>query len=130
VVVNHYVPFEGSVGDGYSDPQGSLFGNTPLEEASSDLVHQIMAANPSLSPVAGSQRRPTIAGASAFSVALSGKSRTSGVTERVTVFTRELPDGHVVYVLLVAPDKDYAALTPVFDRMVQSLKVNARALHG
>ena len=130
VVVNHYVPFEGSVGNGYSDPQGSLFGNTPLEEASSDLVRQIMAANPSLTPVAGSQRHPAISGASAFSVALSGRSRTSGVTERVTVFTRELPDGHVIYLLMVAPDKDYAALTPVFDRMVRSLKVNARALHS
>lgn len=130
VVVNHYVPFEGSMGNGYSDPQGSLFGNTPLEEASSDLVHQILAANPSLSPVAGSQRHPAISGASAFSVALSGRSRTSGVTERVTVFTRELADGHVVYLLLVAPERDYATLTPVFDRMVQSLKVDSRTLHS
>ena len=130
VVVNHYVPFEGSMGDGYSDPQGSMFGHTPLEEATSDLVHHILSANSALRLVAGSQRRPSVSGAPALSVVLSSRSGTTGAGERVTVFTRQVPDGHVVYVLMVAPDRDYDTLAPVFGRMVQSLKVDDRALHS
>jgi hypothetical protein len=48
----------------------------------------------------------------------------------MTVYTRELPDGHVVYVLALAPSRDYGALQPTFDRMVKSLTVNDQAAHG
>jgi hypothetical protein len=129
VVVNHYVPFDGAVGTRYRDPLGSLFGKTPLEEATSDLVRQVMHANPHLKLVAGSKRRHTVAGAPSFSVLLSGRSPVTGVGERVTVLTRRLPDKHVVYMLLVALAKDYAMLAPASDRMMRSLKVNVRAAH-
>lgn len=128
-VVNHYVPFDGAVGNRYRDPLGSLFGKTPLEEATSDLVRQVMVANPHLSLVSGSEQRRTISGAPSFSVLLSGRSPVTGVGERVNVATRQLPDAHVVYMLLVAQAKDYAMLAPTSDRMVRSLKVNGRAAH-
>jgi hypothetical protein len=129
LVVNHYVPFDGAVGTRYRDPLGSLFGGTPLEEATSDLIRQVMNANPHLKLVAGSQRRRTISGAPSFSALLSGSSPVTGVGERVTVLARQLRDQHVVYMLLVAPARDYAMLAPSSERMVRSLKVNVHPSH-
>jgi hypothetical protein len=48
----------------------------------------------------------------------------------VTVVARMLPDEHVVYMLLIAPDAEYAALTPTFDRMVRSFRTDERAAHN
>ena len=129
LIINHYVPFEGAVGARYRDPLGSLFGGTPLEEATSDLTRQVMNANTYLKIVRGSERRRTISGMPSFSVLLSGMSPGTGDGERVTVVTRQLPDTHVIYMLFVAPAQDYAMLAPSSDRMVSSLKVNVRAAH-
>ncbi len=128
VIVSHYVPFEGEMGSRYRDPEGSLYGGSSLEEATSDLVRHIMNANQYLRPVSGSERRAMISGQSALSVQLSGSPAT-GVEERVKVFTRELPDGHVVYVLALAPGRDFGALQSTFDGMVGSLKVTETAGH-
>jgi Zn-dependent protease with chaperone function len=130
VIVNHYVPFDGAVGGRYRDPLGSLFGSRPLEEATSDLVRQIQNANPHLQLIRGSERRRTISGAPSLSVVLAGPSPVTGAEERVTVLARQLPDKHVVYMLLVAPATEYAMLAPTWDRMVRSLKINTRAVHS
>jgi Zn-dependent protease with chaperone function len=130
VIVNHYVPFEGMVGANFTDPNGSLFGSTPLEESASDLVRHIQQANPYLTPVAGSEQRTTLSGQQSLSVQMTGRSPDTGVEERVSIVTRELPDGHVVYMLLIAPRKDYAALESTFSHMVRSLRVNDRAAHN
>jgi peptidase M48-like protein len=129
LIINHYVPFDGAVGARYRDPLGSLFGGTPLEEATSDLTRQVMNANAYLKVVRGSERRRTISGTPSFSVLLSGSSPVTGIGERVTVVTRQLPDKHVIYMLLVAQEKDYAMLAPSSDRMVRSLKVSSSAAH-
>lgn len=129
VVVNHYVPFDGAVGSRYLDPLGSLFGATPLEEATSDLIRQIMNAHSYLNPVADSERHGVISGAPSFSVLLEGPSPVTGVEERVTVLTSLLADEDVVYMLLVTPAKGYPALATASDRMVKSLRVNPRSAH-
>jgi hypothetical protein len=48
----------------------------------------------------------------------------------VTVIARLLPDEHVVYMLLIAPEAEYAALTPTFDRMVGSFRGNESPSHN
>jgi len=125
VIINHYVPFGGSVAGQSFDANGSLFGDSDLEQATSDLVRNIRRGNTYLS--VSSQQRRTISGRPAMVVRLAGQSGVTGEDERVTVVTRELPDQHIVYMLLVAPSKDYASLTPTFDRMVQSFTVNENA---
>jgi len=129
VVVNHYVPFDGAIGDRYRDPLGSLFGSAPLEEATSDLVRQVMQIQPHLRLTAGSARRGMISGMPSFSVGLTGVSPVTGAGERVTVHARLLPDEHVVYVLQVFPTRDYATLKPAADRIVRSLRVNTNVAH-
>ena len=48
----------------------------------------------------------------------------------MTVVTRSLADDHIVYMLLIAPDDEYAALEPTFDHIVRSLRVNESATHN
>ena len=130
VIVNHYVPFDGTVGARFVDPNGSMFGQTGLEEATSDLVRHILEANPNLTRVSGSEQSEALAGQPSLSVRLAGRSRDTGVSERVTVITRQLPDEHVVYMLLIAPETEYAALQPTFDRMVRSFRADERVSHN
>ena len=118
VIVNHYDPFQAT----------SSRREPTLDQATQDLVTQITQSNSHLRP-SGSRRRETIDGAPALSQVLSGRSPVTGEEERVTVFTRQLPDGHVIYSLFIAPGREYAAMAPVFSRMVRSLQVNDEVAH-
>ena len=154
VIINHYDPFdanENSADGGYSDRdypdrrdrrypdqrgptypdrrEGYGTGAPALEQATDDVVEQVMRTNSYLRRASGSPRREVIDGARALSLTLSGRSPLTGQDERVTVFTRELPDGDVLYSLLIAPSRDYADLERTFDRMVHSLRVDDRAAH-
>jgi Zn-dependent protease with chaperone function len=129
VVINHYEPFEGSVGDVWGSRTGPASGRGTLQQATNDLANELARANPHLRAVSGSMKRQTIDNARALSVVLAGRSPVTGADERVTVFTRELPDGHVLYALFVAPAQDYSALSRTFQSMVSSLRVNDQALH-
>lgn len=137
VIVNHYAPFEGESDRWSASLQRSYAPfedrtNPPrafLEDATDDLVRTVMRANSYLQAEAGSARSETIDGAAGFSVVLSGRSPVTGADEQVTVFTRGLPDGHVVYAIAVAPAREAAALDPTFRRMVQSLRINDEAAH-
>jgi len=130
VIVNHYVPFDGAVGTNFVDPNGSMFGRTALDEATSDLVRNILAANPYLSRAGNATASQVLAGHSSLTVQLAGRSPDTGLNERVTVLARQLPDDHVVYMLLIAPQAEYAALTPTFDRMVRSFRSDEHANHN
>ena len=131
VVINHYEPFGGSVGNVFTDRQDPVTGRQgTLEQATNDLVDQLVQNNRHLSYVRNSIKRQTIDGANALSVVLAGTSPVTRVEERVTVFTRELPDGHVIYALFIAPAQDYSELSNTFQRMVSTLRVNDNAAHG
>ncbi|HEV8609888.1 MAG TPA: M48 family metallopeptidase [Thermoanaerobaculia bacterium] len=127
VVINHYEPFAGSPGDVFGRP---VQGQGTLEQAMNDLVNQLIQANPHLRVVPNSTRRQTIDNARALSVVLAGRSPVTGQEERVTVFTRELPDGHVIYALFIAPARDYSALASTFQKMISTLRVNDESYHS
>jgi hypothetical protein len=126
VIINHYVPFDGSVGASFTEPGPSSYA---LDDATADLVRHIEESNPYLSRVSGSERRRTIDGAPVFRVTLLGRSPQTGRDERVDVVTQQLPDRHVVYMLLVAPRDEYDALAPTFDRMVSSFRTDRSSIH-
>ena len=71
----------------------------------------------------------TLDGAPAMQTVLSGTSPMTGQDERVTVFARELPDGHIAYALFIAPAGDYTALSRTFEQMIGSLQVNDSVAH-
>jgi hypothetical protein len=120
VIVNHYDPFEGSA---------SRRRNTSIDQATNDLINQIRQTNSHLQ-VASRGRRETIDGQPGMSTTLSGTSPITGEEERVTVVTRQMGDGHILYTLLIAPGREYGVFSSAFNRMVQSLRVNDEAAHA
>ena len=119
VIVNHYDPFEGSSGRR----------NASIDQATTDLINQIRQSNSHLR-AASRGRRETIDGQPGMSTTLSGTSPVTGEEERVTLVTRQMGDGHILYTLLIAPGRDYNLVSPAFNRMVQSLRVNDDAAHA
>ena len=115
VIVNHYAPFQ----------QG---GSGTLRDATDDLVGQILRSNTYLRAQGAARARRT-GGTPGFSVSLAGTSPVTGEVEQVTVVTRGLPDGHVIYVLGIAPGRASATFGRAFSRMLQSLRVNDQAAH-
>jgi len=60
---------------------------------------------------------------------LSGRSPVTGQEERVTVVTRGLSDGDVIYALSIVPGSGYDSMTRTFAHMLQTLSVNDNAVH-
>jgi hypothetical protein len=136
VIINHYAPFEGeesrrlqSLQRSYAPFEDRSVPRGTLEDATDDLVRTILDANEYLRTETGSARSETIDGAQAFRVRLSGTSPVTGQQEQVTVYTRGLTDGHVIYILGVVPGSLAGDFDPVFQRMVRTLSVNDAAAH-
>jgi Zn-dependent protease with chaperone function len=119
VIVNHYAP----LADDDRDGRAYIDGNTSLVHATNDLVAHILTVNPNLDLVQDSERRSRIDGADSISIVLSGRSPVTRQEERVTVFSREIPDDQVIYALFIAPEQDYRQLNETFSRMISSLRV-------
>jgi hypothetical protein len=136
VIVNHYAPFEG-----YTDRQQrsrqrpyAPFDETEgwrgsLEDATDDLVRQIIRSNSYLRAEDGQVRREQIDGASSFSVVLFGRSPVTDQEEKVTVVTRGLADGHVLYALCIVPSRGHDSMARTFAHMLRTLNVDDAAAH-
>lgn len=136
VIINHYAPFAGeesrrsqSLQRSYAPFEDRTIPRGTLEDATDDLVRTILDANPYLRAETGSAQSEVIDGAAGFSLVLSGNSPATGMEERVTVYTRGLSDGHVIYVLGISPGRDAGTFDPVFRRMMRTLNVNDQAAH-
>ena len=135
VIVNHYAPFEGytdrqqeSLQRNYAPFEDTNWSRGSLEDATDDLVRQVIRSNSYLRAQDGQARREQIDGASSFSVALSGRSPVTGQEERVTVVTRGLSDGQVLYALCIVPGRGYDSMAQTFARMLRTLNVNEDAV--
>jgi Peptidase family M48 len=136
VIVNHYAPFEGDTARqlasrqrSYAPYEDSESWRGSLEDATDDLVRQIIRSNPYLLARDAQARREQVDGAPSFSVALAGRSPVTGQEERVTVVTRGLSDGHVLYALCIAPGSGYEAMAQTFAHMLRTLNVDDSATH-
>lgn len=135
-IVNHYVPFEG-VEDRWNQSLQRSYApfedrNAPrgfLEDATDDLVRHMLGANPYLTAVTGSARAEVIDGARGYSVLMNGRSPITNEDERVTLYTRALPDNHVIYLVCVAPVSRAAEMDQTCSRMTRTLQVNDAAAH-
>ena len=128
VIVNHYDPFNATSSDRFRG--GDTAGRGNLAQATDDLLAQILRTNPNLKMVRNSERKDRIDGAPSLSMVLSGQSSVTRQEERVTVFTRELPDGHILYALFIAPALDYEGLNATFNRMISSLQAGDESTHS
>lgn len=137
VIINHYYPFEGvesrwdaSLTTNYTPFQRGTTPRGILEDATDDLIRTILGANMYLKALAGSVRPETVNGVLSYSATLMGTSPITGVEERVKVYTRMLPDNHVLFVLGVAPTRDYPTFESALSQLTLSLVVHEDVVHG
>jgi hypothetical protein len=112
-LTRHYAPFEDR-----TRPRGIL------EDATDDLVRQILDINSHLRAPTGSARAETVEGMRGYSVRLSGRSPITGQLERITLYTRMLPDDQVIYMACIAPGRSALLMERTCARMAQSLRFN------
>ena len=74
---------------------------------------------------AGQQQQGRLSNRAAILTPLVGRSALGG-NERVDVYTTLLRDGNLFYVLTVVPQREEAAYSEAFNRVVQSVRLNDR----
>jgi beta-barrel assembly-enhancing protease len=120
-IINHYDPFGNASGTYLRD---SRSGSISLQDATNDVVAQIVQSSPHLKVVRGSEQQLRLDGKTALAATLRGPNRNTGVTERVTVVTRALPDGHLMYMVFVSPEQEAQQYNQVLNAMLQSINVD------
>lgn len=136
MIINHYAPFDGnedrwssSLQRSYAPFEDRSRPRGVLEDATDDLIRQILASNTYLTARTNSAQSGTLDGAPAYSVLLRGVSPVTGEEERVTVYTRILPDDHVIYALCITPTRLSSAVERACSAMLNTLRVNDDAAH-
>ena len=124
LIINHYEPF-GNTPRSYL--RGDQRGNTTLRDATEDLLQQIQQNSPHLQVIRGSGQQFNLDGRTAMSAALRGRNRNTNLDERVTVVTRQLPDGHLIYMLFVTPEQDASRYASVLNSVVRSMQIDEHA---
>lgn len=122
-VINHYDPFN-NTGSYLRDG-----GNATITDATNDLIAQIERGSPYLREVNGSEQRLRMSNGTALAATLRGNNPSTGVTERVTVVTRQLADDHLVYLLFITPDRDAQNYNGVLQAMVSSMQIDPNRPH-
>ena len=125
-IINHYAPFGNN--QRYLRGVGGA-SNATLENATNDLLAQIRQASPYLKVISGSGQRLNTKDGVALAASLRGTNPQTNVNERVTVVTRPLGDGHLVYLLFVTPNAQAANFQNVLNTMVNSMQVAEAAGH-
>ena len=93
-----------------------------LATATQELIDGLRQSNPQLR-AAGRQARAAIDGRDGLTVTLTNTSEASGREERIEVTTTLLSNGNLFYVLGVAPSDQFDGYRPVFQRVIQSIRL-------
>jgi len=125
LIVNHYDPFGNNSRTYFQNGNQSV----TLEDATNDLIAQIRQSSPHLSVIRGSGQSLRLDGRTAMAASLRGRNPNTRLDERVTLVTRALPDGHLIYMLFVTPEQEASAYRNVLNTMVQSIQVEEGRSH-
>ncbi|MBS1851659.1 MAG: M48 family metalloprotease [Acidobacteria bacterium] len=103
-------------------PEGN---STTLDQATKDLLASMRQSNPDLRQI-GNGETIRVNGVSSRSIDLIGSSPIkddSGkvLQERDWLVTMKRRDGSLLYLVFIAPDKDFASLRPTFENMLKSV---------
>lgn len=127
LVVNHYEPFGNSPRSYLRN--GTQSGSVTMQDATNDLIAQIQKSGPHLRVISGSGQQLKLDGRTAMAASLRGTNPNTRINERVTVVTRALPDGHLIYMLFVTPEQDASRYSSVLSNIVASIDVNDTHAH-
>lgn len=92
-----------------------------LEEATRELIASFAQSNPRLSRQ-GNTVRGTLGGRTALRTQLSNVSEATGGREQILLFTAEMRDGTLFYLLGVSPAEEFATYQPVINRVAGSVQ--------
>ncbi len=95
-----------------------------LQDASRQYINALLQSNSYLR-AQRNFRRERIDGRDALSIRLSGQSPVTGRNEIVNIYTTMLRNGQMFYVINVAPNNDFRDYTQVFQRIINSVELNA-----
>lgn len=123
-IINHYEPS----GNASRNSLRST-GNVTLQSATNDLIAQIQQASPHLRVISGSGQQLEVDGRTALAASLRGRNPNTRLDERVTLVTRALPDGHLIYMVFVTPEAEVRNYSSVLNKMVQSVNVAEGTRH-
>ena len=98
-----------------------------LDQATHDLLASLRQGNPDLREI-GHDENIRVGGVSGKSVDLIGTSPLKDQTgraaqERDWLVTFQLRDGSLLYLVFIAPDKDFNAMRPTFEQMLKTLRL-------
>ncbi|MDR3746728.1 MAG: M48 family metallopeptidase [Acidobacteriota bacterium] len=100
--------------------------NMSLDEATHRLVAGLQQSNPGLHTI-GNDELIRISGQEGRSQEMIGaspiKQGTQTLQERDWLVTLQRSDGSVLYLVFIAPEKDFSKLRPTFEQMLRSLKL-------
>jgi hypothetical protein len=108
-----------------------IIGNQPmsggnLDQATQALLQGMQRDNPGLQP-AGEPSSIDVNGVQGRSLYLNGQSPVQqngkAAPERDWLVTLPNPQGGVTYIVFVAPEHDFSKLQPVYQKMLQSLRL-------
>ena len=94
-----------------------------LRQATDEYLYSLSQGNQKLRRYSDYQRE-NIARRDGLSIVLSNMSEATGQTELVTIYTTLLRNGNLLYVIAVAPERDYRNYQRTFQNVVRSLEVN------
>ncbi len=103
---------------------GAIYVNADtLEEANRMFVEQQLKANPDFRVTRLSQ--PVKFGdREGFATIVSGSSTVTGVTEIDTIYTAVTNDGRLFYLVTIAPEDEFSAYKPVFERIIAAIRLS------
>jgi Zn-dependent protease with chaperone function len=94
-----------------------------LQTATDELVNGLGQSNPRLRQTGG-YSNVSFAGRRGLATVLSNVSDVTGEQERIALYTTQLNDGSLFYVVGVAPAREFSAYQPVFNQSVRSIQLN------
>ena len=97
-----------------------------LDQATADLVQSLQQSNPGLR-LSGNTQKIDLNGVSGRSVALTGASPIQqggqALRERDSLVTVPRTQGGLLYLVFIAPDRDFPELQSTYERMLDSLRL-------
>jgi Zn-dependent protease with chaperone function len=94
-----------------------------LAQATEDYVNGVMQGNNYLRQTSNFSRS-TLAGRNAYTTVLAGRSPITNQTETATVFTTQLRNGSLFYIVMVAPENESSNYNAAFRNMLRSIRLN------
>jgi hypothetical protein len=94
-----------------------------LGQATEEYVNGVLQSNNYLRQNSN-YSRATLAGRQAYATVLAGRSPITNRTEIATVYTTQLRNGSLLYVVTVTPENESGSYNSAFNNLIRSIRLN------